>query len=46
VEHQLLLPQRRTHPLEFAASRLLGRYVLSRRWASCQAVVCRRADSR
>jgi hypothetical protein len=46
VERQLLLPQRRTHPLEFAASRLLGRYLLRRRWASCQAVVCRRVDSR
>ena len=45
VERQLLLPQVRTHPLELAASRLLGRYLLRRRWASCQAVVCRRADS-
>jgi SAM-dependent methyltransferase len=46
VERQLMLPQGRTHPLELAASRLLGRYLLSRRWASCQAVVCRRADTR
>jgi len=46
VERQLLLPQGRLPPLELAASRLLGRYLLRRRWASCQAVICRRPDSR
>jgi len=43
---QVLLPQMRTHPLELALGRLLGRFVLRRRWAACQALVCRRGDSR
>ncbi len=46
VERQLLLPQGRTHPLELAVGRWLGRHLLRRRWASCQALVCRRTDSR
>ena len=46
VERQYWMPAVRTHPLELAASRLLGRVIWQRRWASCQALVCRRADSR
>jgi SAM-dependent methyltransferase len=46
VESQHWMPQGRTHPVERAASRLLGGYLLRRRWASCQTLVCRRADSR
>lgn len=46
VESQHWMPQVRAHPLELAASRLLGRYLLRRRWAACQAVICRRPDSR
>ena len=46
VERQLLLPQTRLPALELAASRLLGRRWLPRRWASCQALICRCADSR
>jgi SAM-dependent methyltransferase len=45
VEEQRWMPPVRMQPLERAASRLLGR-VWRRRWASCQALVCRRADSR
>lgn len=40
VEHQLRLPQVRLHPLEHAASRVLGA-LWPRRWASCQTLVCR-----
>jgi SAM-dependent methyltransferase len=46
VERQLLLPPTRLAPLEFAASQLLGRTLLRRRWASCQALICRRSDAR
>jgi len=46
VENQHWMPQGRAHPIELAASRLLGRYLLRRRWASCQTLVCRRRDSR
>ncbi len=46
VERQLLLPQGRLSRFELAASRLFGRYLLRRRWASCQALICRRPDSR
>ena len=46
VERQHWMPPVRTNPVELAASRLLGRVLLRRRWASCQALVCRRADSR
>jgi SAM-dependent methyltransferase len=46
VERQILLPAERTHPLELAVSRRLGRYLLRRRWGANQALVCRRGDSR
>ena len=46
VERQRLMPQLRSSALELAASRWLGRHVLRARWASCQVLVCRRADSR
>jgi hypothetical protein len=46
VERQLLLPQGRLPALERAASRLLGGFLLRSRWASCQALICRRPDSR
>jgi len=46
VEARRGMPQGRTHPLELTASRLLGRLLWRRRWASCQVLVCRRADSR
>jgi SAM-dependent methyltransferase len=41
VEQQLWLPARRTHPLDFAAGRVLGGVLPLRRWTSCQAVVAR-----
>lgn len=40
VEHQDWFPARRTHKLDFAASRLLGRVLGRRRWAACQVAVC------
>jgi hypothetical protein len=46
VERQLLLPPARLAPLERVAIRLLGRTLLRRRWASCQALICRRSDLR
>jgi hypothetical protein len=46
VERQVLLPPGRLAPLERIVSRLLRPTLLRRRWASCQALVCRRADSR
>ena len=46
VERQLLLPPARLAPVELVASRLLGRTLLRRRWASCQALICRPSDSR
>jgi SAM-dependent methyltransferase len=46
VERQVLLPQARLPALERVASRLFGRFLLQRRWASCQALICRRSDAR
>jgi SAM-dependent methyltransferase len=46
VERQILLPAERTHSLELAVSRRLGRYLLRRRWGANQALICRRGDSR
>lgn len=41
VERQHWFPARRTHPLDFALGRLLGRALPLRRWTACQAVVAR-----
>jgi SAM-dependent methyltransferase len=46
VERQLLMPQLRSTRLERVASRWLGRFVLRRRWAGCQVLVCRHGDAR
>lgn len=46
VLRHALLPQRRSGGVERIAARLLGRFLLQRRWASCQALVCRRAEPR
>jgi SAM-dependent methyltransferase len=46
VEQQLLVPHVPLRGLERAASRILGRIALRRRWASCQVAVCQRSGSR
>jgi SAM-dependent methyltransferase len=40
VERQLFFPLQRIGRLEFAASRLFGRWFRKRDWAACQTVVC------